>query len=255
MIKICSLGSGSRGNSIFIGNDKTKILIDAGFSALKIKNSLEKLGEDISEINAVIITHEHADHIKGIKTLSNSYKIPIFVSSDFPEIFIEKVKNKDFFYSGEDFLIENIEISSFNIPHDAVDPVGFLVKMNDLCIGIATDIGKITNLIVNKLEKCNIIFLEFNHDEKMLLYGPYSWELKQRIRSSYGHLSNSDAIELIKKISNTHLTDIFVSHISQNNNSYEIIKREILKNFDNFNENLKFHFTYQDKPSNLITFP
>ncbi len=253
MIKICSLGSGSRGNCIFIGTEKTKILIDAGFSALKIKNRLNYIKEDISEIDVILITHEHTDHIKGAKTLSNYNKIPVYYTKDFPENFHEKVKYKDFFSSGEDFKVGEFLIESFFTPHDAVDPVGFTIKLNDFKIGIATDLGKLNNLIVNKLSCCNVLFLEFNHDEELLLNGPYPWELKQRILSSFGHLSNISSVKLLNEIYWQGLTDIFISHISEKNNSFEKIKEEITKNFLNNNKNINFHFTFQENISHLLT--
>ena len=252
-LKICSLGSGSRGNSIFIGTKHSKILIDAGFSGLKIKDRLNRIKEDISEINAILISHEHTDHIRGAKTLSNFNKVPVFYSKDFPEYFHEKVKFKDFFVSGEEFKIKDFVIESFFIPHDAQDPVGFIVKYSDLKIGIATDLGKVNNLIINRLKNCNVIFLEFNHDENLLINGQYPWELKQRILSSHGHLSNANAVNLLKEIVWEGLTDVFISHISEKNNSIEKIKEEIYNNFNSFHDNLKFHFTFQEKISHLLT--
>ncbi len=252
-IKICSLGSGSRGNCIFIGTKKTKILIDAGFSGLKIKDRLRRIGEDIENIDAILISHEHTDHIKGAKTLSNFNKIPIFYSKDFPEIFHEKVKNKDFFCSGEEFKINEISIDTFIIPHDANDPVGFCIYYKELKISIATDFGRINNLIINKISNSNVIFLEFNHDEDLLLNGPYPWELKQRILSSFGHLSNKAAVELLNNITWDGLTDIFISHISEKNNSIERIKKEISSKYKFFNSFLRFHFTFQENISQILT--
>ena len=250
MLKICSLGSGSRGNCIFIGSDDTKILIDAGFSALKIKNRLKEINECIDEIDAILITHEHQDHIKGIKTLSKYHNIPILFSKDFPELYYEKVTVKDFFAPGEEFKIKNFEISSFAVPHDAIDPVAFTVKFKNIKIGIATDIGKPNLLIKNRLLNCNVIFLEFNHDEQMLLYGPYPWELKQRIRSGYGHLSNDMAASLLKEIEWEGLRHVFISHISEKNNSLEKIKRVIISK--NFSPQMKFYFTFQERVSKKI---
>ncbi len=254
MIKICSLGSGSRGNCIFLGTERSKILIDAGFSALKIKDRLNKINENLENIDAILITHEHNDHIRGIKTLSNTYKIPIFFSKDFPSFYYEKVKNKDFFYNGELFSLKEWNITSFSIPHDAEDPVGFTIEIYGKKIGILTDIGKINNLIKNYVKDCNILFLEFNHDEDMLLNGPYPWELKQRIRSPFGHLSNKHAVNFIKDVCWDGLTDIFICHVSEKNNSLEIIKKEITNILKLLPDQIKFHFTYQEKISHLLTF-
>ena len=252
-LKICSLGSGSRGNCIFIGTSKTKILIDAGFSALKIKDRLLEIGEHISNIDAILISHEHTDHIRGAKTLSNFNKIPVFYSKDFPEYFHKKVKFKDFFVSGEEFKINDFAIESFFIPHDAQDPVGFCVKFKDIKISIATDFGKINNLIIDKISNSNILFLEFNHDEDLLLNGPYPWELKQRILSSFGHLSNSSAVSLLNEVAWEGLSDIFISHISEKNNSFLKIQEELSSNFKFINFSIKFHFTHQEKVSQILT--
>ena len=248
----CSLASGSKGNSFFIKSNNTRILIDAGISSKQICLRLDSIGESPENIDAIFITHEHSDHLKGVRVFTKKFKIPVFVSKLIPLEIFEGIENIEFFLCGDTIRFKDLEISSYQIPHDTVDPMGFIVRNNGNAIGIATDIGKATYLIKEKIRTCSTVFLEFNHDEEMLVTGSYPWHLKQRIRSNQGHLSNMDAINLLKEINSDYLKNIFISHISEQNNSYRKIKEDILKNLSKDMKNKRFYFTFQGKVSNVV---
>lgn len=251
-MEACALASGSKGNSIFLKSDKTSILIDAGISTKQICLRLEEIGESAENIDAIFITHEHSDHLKGVPVFTKRFKCPVFISKFINSDSLSKVENIEYFTCGDTIRFKDLEISSFQIPHDAIDPMGFIVRNNGSAIGIATDIGKPTYLIKEKIRACSTLFLEFNHDEEMLLTGGYPWHLKQRIRSNQGHLSNKDAIDLLKEINSDYLKNIFISHISEQNNSYEKIKNEIVKHLSNDFKEKNFYFTFQEKVSRVV---
>jgi phosphoribosyl 1,2-cyclic phosphodiesterase len=243
-MKICTLASGSKGNSIFVGNDKCKILIDAGISCRQVELRLNLINETLSDIDGIFVTHEHTDHTAGLKVINKRFKIPIFIAKNSFCSKYENLENLIFFESGDLIDFKKFQIKTFSIPHDALDPVGFKIKYKEHSIGISTDIGKPTYLIKETLKDCNTVFLEFNHDEDMLINGSYPWELKQRIKSNIGHLSNKQAMEILNEIS---AENIFISHISEENNSHEKIFNEI-ENIINKN----FYFTYQNKISKVL---
>ena len=243
-MKICSLASGSKGNSIFIGNDNCKILIDAGISCRQLELRLNKIEETLAEINAIFVTHEHSDHISGLKVVNKKFKIPVFIAKNSFCKKYENIENIVFFEPGDLIKFKNFSIKTFSIPHDALDPVGYKISYKQHSIGISTDIGKPTYLIKETLKECDTLFLEFNHDEDLLIYGNYPWELKQRIKSNIGHLSNKQAIDILKEM---HAKNIFISHISEENNSHEKIFKEI--------ENItykNFYLTYQNQISKVL---
>ena len=252
-MKVCALASGSKGNSIFIKSANTKILIDAGISTKQIALRLKELGEDLNDIDGIFITHEHVDHIYALKVISKRFNIPIFISKFSYSESLKEVKNIEHFLSGDTIKFKDLNISTFQIPHDAEDPVGFIIESGESRVGIATDIGKPTYIVKNALKNCSTIFLEFNHDEELLMTGKYPWHLKQRIRSNYGHLSNREAVEMIKEINSESLQNIFISHVSEENNSMDRIKYEIYESLQDVIKDKNFYFTFQSKISNYVT--
>ena len=227
MIKFCSLYSGSSGNAIFLRTGKTKLLIDAGLSARKIIEALYSIGENPSEINAVLISHEHADHIKGAGVISRKFNIPIYANeltwkAMEREIGPVSPVNKVFFQTGTDFEIRGICVRAFSIPHDASDPVGFNFLIENKKITTATDIGHINKELLTSLEGSDLLLIESNHDLDMLMVGNYPWVLKRRIMSDTGHLSNIMAARAIAYLAEKGMRRFVLGHLSKENNFPEL---------------------------------
>lgn len=216
-MKICTLASGSSGNSLYVQTDHARILVDAGISYKKITQRLSSINTSIDEIDAVIVSHEHSDHSLALPYL----KVPIYVSSSIANFWKDKVPNINEFITGHDFTIKDTTVASFPVPHDAVDPVGFTIETDRYKLGVITDIGVTTRLISERLKGSNMLVIEFNHDDNMLMYSPYPWHLKQRIKSRLGHLSNTEASGLLKTLAHTDLKSVTLAHLSKVNNKQE----------------------------------
>jgi phosphoribosyl 1,2-cyclic phosphodiesterase len=214
-MKICTLASGSSGNSLFIQTERAKILVDAGISLRQLKVRLKTVNVQMSEIEAVLITHEHTDHVVALPFIN----VPVFVASATTSLWKDRVKNLKEFDTGSPFSVNDALITPFPIPHDALDPVGFTIQTDHKKVGVVTDIGSITALVRERLKGADVLVLEFNHDEEMLLYGHYPWDIKQRIKGSLGHLSNGDAAELLKDLIHDRLQHAVLAHLSESNNT------------------------------------
>lgn len=216
------LGSGSRGNAVFIESGKTSILIDAGFSGREIESRLQSIGSGLSSIKAICLTHEHDDHISGAGVISRKCKIPVYANSGTLKGGEKKLGNlfaRKEFTTGDLVEIGDLMVRSFRISHDTADPVGFVVSDGKSSVGYCTDTGKVSLLMVQRLRKCNALVLEFNHDLHMLKNGPYPLPLQQRVRSSMGHLSNEDAAPFLADLVGKHLQFVVLAHLSETNNT------------------------------------
>ena len=263
MLNFCSLYSGSSGNSLFVESENTKILVDAGMSCKKIEEALNSIEVNPSSINAILVTHEHADHIKGLSTISRKFDIPVFATKEtfnaMPKQ-TEKIseKNIKFFNPNEKFFIEDLEVLPFSIPHDAANPCGFnIIKDNNTQISIATDIGHMTKAIVDKLEGSKFILLESNYDTEVLKCCAYPYKLKTRIASDIGHLSNTMAGKTISYLlKNSNLSTAMLGHLSKESNfpalAYQTVVDELISNNTN-NDSLSLSVASRDCPGNLIT--
>lgn len=203
MIKFCNLYSGSSGNSTYIEVDNTKILIDAGVSSQKIAKALASIHVELDEINAILVTHEHIDHTKGLSTISKKYSTPIYATAKTWTQMSDLKINPDTMniFSAEDsFSIGDVIIHPFSIPHDAVDPCGFSLATGDKKITVATDIGHIEDNLIEEMIGSDILLIESNYDRDTLLCGSYPYFLKKRIASDFGHLSNEACRKISEKI-------------------------------------------------------
>jgi phosphoribosyl 1,2-cyclic phosphodiesterase len=227
-LRVCLLASGSKGNSLFVEAGETKILVDVGLSAREITVRLEKIGVAAADLNGILISHEHGDHIRGAGTLARRFKIPVLISYPASKQTHEHFRSARLieFETGCSFEFRDILIDPFPITHDAADPVGFVIDSHEARIGVATDLGIVTRLVQEKLKKSKVLVLESNHDEDMLLNGPYPWHLKQRIKSRHGHLSNVESAELLIKVMHPGLEGVFLAHLSEANNHPEIALEE-----------------------------
>ena len=220
------LGSGSKGNSTFVESGSTSLLIDVGFSGIEIERRMESIGADPACLSAIIVTHEHGDHIKGIGVLSRKYKLPVFANRPTCEAggkYFEKLYAFKEFQTGVKFSVNNLLVHPFAINHDTADPVGFTIDDGTTSLGCCTDTGMVSRLIHHHLSQCDSLILECNHDLEMLRNGSYPPSVQQRIRSKNGHLANLEAIEFVRKLINPQLSRVVLAHISESNNRHSIV--------------------------------
>lgn len=221
------LGSGSRGNAIFIESGRTAILIDAGFSGKEIQNRLRSIGRDLSAVRALCLTHEHNDHICGAGVIARRCGIPTYANPGTyanGEKKLGEISRRLEFDTGAVLQIDDLEVRSFRISHDTADPVGFVVSDGKTSLGCCTDTGQVSRLMATRLAGCNGLILEFNHDLAMLKNGPYPLPLQQRVRSNQGHLRNEDAAALLAQLIGDHMRVAVLAHLSETNNTPELAK-------------------------------
>lgn len=239
MFRFCSLYSGSSGNSLFVESNKTKLLVDCGESAKKIITSLADIDVDIEKIDAILVTHEHIDHVKSLGTLSKKYNIPIYTNIETLNAMPDqanKIKddNIHIFDFSKDFEIGDFQIHPFSIPHDAANPCAFNIFFNNKKISIATDIGHITPEIIKNLEKSSFMLLESNYDPNILKCSPYPYHLKERISGPLGHLSNNVAGQTVSHLIDSGLNNVMLGHLSRENNfpelAYKTVMEEVIEN-------------------------
>jgi phosphoribosyl 1,2-cyclic phosphodiesterase len=220
----CPLASGSKGNCIYLGTEKTKVLIDAGISAKSLKLKLAEIDVDLADIDAILITHEHNDHVQGLKTLAYKYGIPVLANQETAKgivaIFRDCPKFK-IFCTGESFEFGDFQFHPFSIQHDTIDPVAFTVHINELKLGFCTDLGFATSLVQAKLQDCDYLYLEANHQPSMVHASPRPMVYKQRVLGRSGHLSNEACANLLTHVHTSRLKHVHLAHLSSECNSPE----------------------------------
>jgi phosphoribosyl 1,2-cyclic phosphodiesterase len=243
-VKLTILGSGSSGNCAYIETAGARILVDAGFSPRQIRQRLAGIGRTPENLTAILITHEHSDHIAGLLGIADKFQIPVYCNRDTQDATIWAFKTKwskktnlaleaadtwksrinwQLFATGAGFEIADVLIETFSIPHDAQDPVGYILRTAAGNIGFATDLGHVTKLVLERIRAANVLVLESNHDVKMLQDCPRrSWALKQRILGRHGHLSNATAAETAAQIMSDHLKHLYLAHLSRECNKPEL---------------------------------
>lgn len=223
---ISSLNSGSNGNCYYVGNKNEAILVDAGISCRTVERRMRNLHLDIHKLKGIFISHEHSDHIKGVEALSRKYGLPVFVSeATYRNSGLEIALPNLFYFSDKEVLeIGEMKVNAFSKIHDAADPFSFCVSDNEVRIGVFTDIGHCTETLIEWFSICHAAFLEANYDEDMLAKGSYPYYLKKRISGGSGHLSNAIAHKLFLRHRPEYLSHLILSHLSQNNNTPEIVE-------------------------------
>lgn len=256
MIKFCNLFSGSTGNCTYISSENTKILVDAGVSCAKISKALSELDSNLDEIDAILITHEHSDHTKGLATITKKYHIPVYTaektwkSMDSLNI-VETCKL--FFTPNEEFEIGDFKILPFSIPHDAADPCGFTILAQSKKITLATDIGHLTKDIISHMEHSDILLLESNYDTETLKCGSYPYFLKERILGENGHLSNDNASKAISYLCKNGVNNIILGHLSKENNFPELAYQTALNELNAANLKCNLSVANRDCNDELLT--
>ncbi len=264
-MRICSIASGSSGNCIYIGDDTTHLLVDTGISKKKIEEGLKSLDLKGEDLDAVLVTHEHNDHIQGLGVFSRGYEIPVYATAGT----IQGIRDcptlgrmpEDLFHEVQidvPFTLGDLSIRPFYISHDANEPSGYRIEDGKKAVAVATDMGTYDAYTVEQLKDLNAIVLEANHDIRMLEVGPYPYPLKQRIMGDHGHLSNEWSGRLLSRILHDNMQQVILGHLSKENNypqlAYETVKLEITMGDSPYKgDDFPLMVAKRDTPSDIVT--
>jgi len=256
-MRFCSLASGSAGNCAFVATEKTRILVDCGLSQRELRKRLKLIGEDVERIDGVLITHEHGDHVAGVPVLRDNRAFPgvFYLASILHEA--EQIncgQRVEVFDAGKRFTVGDIEVQSFLVPHDAVDPVGFWFRSGGIKVAFTTDLGFIPDSVAYHLEGADLVFIEANHDTDMLKVGPYPFSVKQRVMSRMGHLSNEHIAEFIEKRLDRGTSHLVLGHLSEQNNHPAIVEMTAREALDARGIKASLTLALQDRPTQVFEF-
>jgi phosphoribosyl 1,2-cyclic phosphodiesterase len=258
IVKFCVLASGSSGNAALLATENTRILVDAGLSMRETARRLAAIGEDLERIDAILITHEHTDHIAGLAVLARSKKVRASIHMTrlaAPAIDWGTTPERlEQFQAGAGFCIGDIEVQSFGIPHDAIDPVGYCFEAEGVRIGIATDLGYVPESVKFHLRRTDLLLLEANHDLDMLKVGPYPWSVKQRVMSRVGHLSNLGMSDFLLEDLNSSTAHLILGHLSEQNNHPEIVRMIASQALEQRGLEARLAIAEQRNPSEVFQF-
>lgn len=248
MIELCALASGSNGNCYYVGNERDAVLVDAGISAKQVLLRIETSGLDASKIRGIFISHEHTDHVSGVRVLSKKLGVPVWFTQGTYNALRETEQPDQYqiFIPGKTVRVGSLNVLTFLKNHDAAEPCSFVVEHDDWHVGVFTDIGEACDRLKHHLRKCHALFLETNYDEKMLWEGSYPYMLKRRVASAHGHLSNDQAFELIRDHAGPELVHIFLSHLSGENNRPELAAQRFESLTDRFAVRLTSRHTHSE---------
>jgi len=262
MLKFCVLASGSSGNSSLVATSRTRLLIDAGLGVRDLMQRLASAGESLDSLHAILITHEHSDHVAGLCRVLREFtkrtkrKIPVYITNRAaPTIDWENCEPAlERFQAGSSFMIGDIAVDSFTIPHDAIDPVGFTFRVFGVKVGIATDLGYIPDSIKYHLRSTDVLLLESNHDIEMLKVGPYPWSVKQRVMGRNGHLSNDVVSDFLASDFASSTAALILGHLSEHNNHPELVRMSAAAALEQRGLNTRLVIAEQNHPSEVFTF-
>ena len=233
-VSVSLLASGSRGNSAIVASSTTRILVDAGLSCRETFKRMRALGERPEQLSAILITHEHSDHVAGLQRLASKLNVPVFLTEPTHHAWNKSMRDEEgktpelpkpeHFAAGRSFQVGDIAVTPFTIPHDAADPVGFTFRTEGVKIGFATDLGYMPVSVRDHLRGCDVLVMESNHDVEMLRSGPYPWSVKQRVMSRVGHLSNDALAEFFGSDYDGFASYVVLAHLSEQNNHPEIAR-------------------------------
>jgi phosphoribosyl 1,2-cyclic phosphodiesterase len=252
------LASGSSGNAALLATENTRILLDAGLSMREVGKRLASIGEDLTRVDAILITHEHSDHVAGLPVLARNKNVRarIYMTGlTAPAIdWGECQPRLETFQAGASFPVGDIEVQSFSIPHDAIDPIGFCFQAEGVRIGVATDLGYVPESIKFHLRRTDLLLLESNHDLDMLKVGPYPWSVKQRVMSRVGHLSNLVMSEYLLQDLDSSTAHLVLGHISEQNNHPEIVRMVAAEALGNRGLETRLSLAAQRTPTEVFQF-
>lgn len=253
-LKIALLGSGSRGNATIVQAGETRVLVDCGFAAKELFRRMELLGIVPGSLTAILVTHEHGDHIRGVGAVARKLDIPVWMTGGTAAAYdcgrLPQLHQIQMHADDAGFEIGALHITPYAVPHDAREPCQYVFRYRNACFGMLTDAGSITPHIVDVLNPCDALLLECNHDTTMLANGPYPYALQQRVGGPWGHLNNRQASELLSRIDKSRLNQLIVAHISEKNNSPAEVRSCILEDHPELVDRLLL--ASQDDPSGWI---
>lgn len=257
MFGFCPLASGSKGNCLYVGSRKARILIDAGISSTATIEKLLQNNIDPHSIQAILITHEHTDHIKGLALLARKLNIPVLANAETAKgvyaALGERPKFK-IFTTGETFQFGDLSVHPFSVPHDTLDPVAFTIQIGALKLGICADLGHATSLVRKHLEKCDYLYLEANHEPSMVHASNRPPILKQRILGKQGHLSNAECASLLRSVFHPGLKHVHLAHLSSECNAEELALKTVAQVLLENDQSVELSIAYQDRVSKPIFF-
>ncbi len=250
-LRFASLGSGSRGNAVLVESDSTLVMVDCGFTLKAVEQRLNNLDKNPKDIQALLVTHEHSDHIKGVPPFVRQYGIPAWMTHGTAEsLTAENLTNICKFNCEQTLTIGSLTVQPFPVPHDAREPVQFIFSSEHRKLGMLTDTGHITPHIAERLANCDALAIECNHDAETLLNGAYPETLKARISSSYGHLNNDQVVGLLEIVNHEALQWVMALHLSEKNNSPDLVCKALAKSLAPQSQAL--HIAEQNQPSEWI---
>ncbi|MDJ0651804.1 MAG: MBL fold metallo-hydrolase [Simkaniaceae bacterium] len=252
MKKFCPLASGSKGNVIYVEGKETKILIDVGISFKALTERLGQINVDIGEIDAILVTHEHGDHIRGLEKTAKTLNIPVFANSETAKAILHAMRHRPrfkIFSTGESFEFGDMEIHPFSVQHDTLDPVAFTIQIQEVKIGICADLGFATTLVRAHLLNCDYLYIEANHEPSMVYACNRPVMYKQRVLGRQGHLSNDAAVELIQEIDHPGLKHVYLAHLSSECNTPALAIQKVQ---EKVKRELSLSIAFQEKVSTLI---
>ncbi|MGL4403409.1 MAG: MBL fold metallo-hydrolase [Fusobacteriaceae bacterium] len=255
-MRISILGSGSSGNLTFIDGEGVKLLVDAGFSCKKIEEKLNEIGEKLENIDGILVTHEHGDHIMGAGIASRKYGIPIYIAEESyraAEHKFGKLSPENLiFIEGKFSLGEGLLITPFDVLHDAERTLGYRIESpSGKVMAIATDIGYVDNSVREQFRDIDLMVIECNYDYQMLMESPYPWDLKARVKGRNGHLSNNDAAKLIRDVYSERLKKAFLVHVSKDSNKYSLAVDTVRKELSENNIELELEVATQNEVTSV----
>lgn len=254
-LSICVLASGSKGNTIHISDGQTNLLFDAGLSGIEIQRRMQTVGLSADDLDGIVVSHEHSDHVRGVGILARRFDLPVYISSGTAAAASAQLGRIDDMRTieiGATFTIDNLIIHPFSTSHDATDPAGFTISRNGCKIGIATDLGIATGMVRHHLKSCDLLVLEANHDPRMLAEGPYPWPLKQRIKGRNGHLSNEDSRDLLAELNHDGLCHVILAHLSEINNTPAKARQAFERLITESAPQARLHVACQDRCTDLL---
>jgi len=257
-VQLTILGSGSGGNGAYLETAEVRLLIDAGLSGRQIRQRMATVGRTPETLHGILITHEHSDHINGLAGLASRLDVPIYcnrLTKEAIEAQLQIQINTRLFTTGCSFDIGDVTVDTFSIPHDAYDPVGFLMHTTAGNIGFLTDLGHATKLVIERVRAANVLLLEANHDVQMLQNDPHRpWSLKQRILSRHGHLSNDAAADVVEQILSSDLRRLYLGHLSRDCNKPELAHKAVASRLERLGgTHVAVECTAQHTPSPTLT--